>query len=248
MTLCGSPTVTRWPAARQRDADPRSRAATSASNGCWPRRRPSLRERRFDEASISEIAAAAEISRPTFYFYFASKQGLLDRLIESTLDELIARHSARGSRRTHDTPADELRGMLHDVADMWVEHGVVLAAAADLAGRRPVAVRPHRGRHGGRGRREGGVRHGRGHHSGGRRPGRPPRDDRGAVLDERAQLLRALPQRPDRGRSTTSSPSGWSGSGRASPGSRSTPAPVRARCPRRSGGAASCSGAKRGRG
>ena len=63
-----------------------------------------LRERRFDEASISEIAAAAEISRPTFYFYFASKQALLDRLIESTLDELIARHRTRISARTTRPP------------------------------------------------------------------------------------------------------------------------------------------------
>jgi TetR/AcrR family transcriptional regulator, ethionamide resistance regulator len=96
-----------------------------------------LRDRRFDEASISEIAAAAEISRPTFYFYFASKQALLDRLIESTLDELVARHRTR-VQGTHDSPADELRGLLHDVAAMWVEHGVVLGAAADLAGTVPA--------------------------------------------------------------------------------------------------------------
>jgi TetR/AcrR family transcriptional regulator, ethionamide resistance regulator len=92
-----------------------------------------LGQGRFDDASISAIAAAADISRPTFYFYFASKQALLERLIERTLDELVARHATR-IRREHATPADELRGILHDVADMWVEHGVVLAAAADLAG------------------------------------------------------------------------------------------------------------------
>jgi AcrR family transcriptional regulator len=95
-----------------------------------------LRDGRFDEASISDIAAAAEISRPTFYFYFASKQGLLERLIETTLDELITRHRAR-IQREHATPADELRGILHDVAELWVEHGVVLAAAAELAGSVP---------------------------------------------------------------------------------------------------------------
>jgi TetR/AcrR family transcriptional regulator, ethionamide resistance regulator len=95
-----------------------------------------LRDGRFEETSISEIAATAEISRPTFYFYFASKQALLERLIESTLDELIARHRTRIARE-HSSPADELRGMLHDVADMWVEHGVVLASAAELAGSVP---------------------------------------------------------------------------------------------------------------
>jgi TetR/AcrR family transcriptional regulator, ethionamide resistance regulator len=95
-----------------------------------------LRDGRFEKTSIAEIAATAEISRPTFYFYFASKQALLERLIENTLDELIARHRSR-VRREHASPADELRGVLHDVADMWVEHGVVLAAAAELGGSVP---------------------------------------------------------------------------------------------------------------
>jgi TetR/AcrR family transcriptional regulator, ethionamide resistance regulator len=89
-----------------------------------------LREGRFEQASIAELAAAAEISRPTFYFYFASKQSLLERLVESTLDELITRHQQR-IRQHEDAPAAELRGILHDVADMWVEHGVVLSAAVD---------------------------------------------------------------------------------------------------------------------
>ena len=96
-----------------------------------------LRDGRFDDASISDIAAAAEISRPTFYFYFASKQALLERLIESTLGELIARHRSR-IEREHASPAEELRGILHDVADMWTHHGVVLAAAAELAGSVPA--------------------------------------------------------------------------------------------------------------
>jgi AcrR family transcriptional regulator len=95
-----------------------------------------LRDGRFDETSISELAAAADISRPTFYFYFASKQALLERLIETTLGELIARHWSRMERRD-ETPGQELRGTLHDVADMWVEHAVVLAAAAELAGSVP---------------------------------------------------------------------------------------------------------------
>jgi AcrR family transcriptional regulator len=95
-----------------------------------------LRDGRFDEASISDIAAAAEISRPTFYFYFASKQALLERLIETTLGELIARHRSRIARE-HGSPADELQGILHDVAEMWVEHGIVLAAAAELGGSVP---------------------------------------------------------------------------------------------------------------
>jgi AcrR family transcriptional regulator len=95
-----------------------------------------LRAGRFEDASISEIAAAAEISRPTFYFYFASKQSLLARLIETRVDELIALHWPRVGRR-HDSPAEELRRTLHDVADMWIEHGVVFRTAAELSGNAP---------------------------------------------------------------------------------------------------------------
>ena len=95
-----------------------------------------LRAGNFEEASISEIAAAADISRPTFYFYFASKQALLARLIQSRVDQLIALHwPAMGHRQ--DTPADDLRRTLHDVADMWIEHGVVFRTAAELSGSAP---------------------------------------------------------------------------------------------------------------
>lgn len=96
-----------------------------------------LRDGRFDATSIAEIAAAADISRSAFYFYFASKQALLERLIEATLDELVDRrltglHAAGGD------PADRLRALLHGVAQMWVEHAVVLSAAADLGGSVPA--------------------------------------------------------------------------------------------------------------
>ena len=40
-----------------------------------------LEQGRFWDASISDIVSAANISRPAFYFYFASKDALLERLI-----------------------------------------------------------------------------------------------------------------------------------------------------------------------
>jgi AcrR family transcriptional regulator len=96
-----------------------------------------LREGRFEATSIGEIAAAADLSRPAFYFYFASKHALLERLIETTLGELIERHWARIQGRD-DPPAVELRGTLHDIARMWIEHTVVMRAAAELAGSVPT--------------------------------------------------------------------------------------------------------------
>ena len=95
-----------------------------------------LEQGRFWDASISDIVSAADISRPAFYFYFASKDALLERLIETRLNEIIERHLAR-LRDPRETPAAEVRDTLHVVAQMWVEHGVVLAAAVDLAGSVP---------------------------------------------------------------------------------------------------------------
>jgi TetR/AcrR family transcriptional regulator, ethionamide resistance regulator len=96
-----------------------------------------LRDRRFEATSIAEIAAAADITRSAFYFYFASKEALLERLIETTLTELIDRRLGDLQERDK-TPAERLHALLHGVAEMWVEHGVVLSAAAELAGSVPA--------------------------------------------------------------------------------------------------------------
>ncbi len=96
-----------------------------------------LRDGRFEATSIAEIAAAADITRSAFYFYFASKEALLERLIETTLDELIYRRLSDLDARDA-PPAERLRRVLHGVAEMWVEHAVVLSAAAELAASVPA--------------------------------------------------------------------------------------------------------------
>src|ERR1700758_5154057 len=54
-----------------------------------------LEQQGFSDISVDDLARGAGISRPTFYFYFASKDAvlltLLDRVVqqvESTIDEL----------------------------------------------------------------------------------------------------------------------------------------------------------------
>ena len=96
-----------------------------------------LRDGRFDATSIAEIAAAADITRSAFYFYFASKERLLERLIETTLAEFIDRRLSDLDARDA-PPAERLGRLLHGVAEMWVEHGVVLSAAAELAASVPA--------------------------------------------------------------------------------------------------------------
>ena len=96
-----------------------------------------LRDGRYEAASIADIASEAGITRSAFYFYFASKQALLERLIETTLDELISRRLT-GLGGGDQPPADRLNGFLHGVAAMWAEHAVVLSAAAELAASVPA--------------------------------------------------------------------------------------------------------------
>ena len=91
-----------------------------------------LREGRFEQASIAELAAAAEISRPTFYFYFASKEAVLLSLLERMLAEAL---STRGDtlERLAEDPAARLRESLTAYFDVFRGHRAVTLAGADAA-------------------------------------------------------------------------------------------------------------------
>jgi len=91
-----------------------------------------LREGAFEEASIPELAARAGISRPTFYFYFASKQALLNSLVARTLDELTESLSTRLAA-AYAEPRAAVQAALRAVADLWFDHRAVMMAAAEVA-------------------------------------------------------------------------------------------------------------------
>lgn len=95
-----------------------------------------LAEGRFGSATLPEIAAKAGISRPTFYFYFNSKQALLVALVERTLDQLTGKIE-RAIRPKGEDPAVAMRAVLRSVADLWAQHHATLMAAAELAGSIP---------------------------------------------------------------------------------------------------------------
>jgi AcrR family transcriptional regulator len=95
-----------------------------------------LAEGRFASVTLQEIAARAGISRPTFYFYFDSKQALLVGLVERTLDELTD-EVKRALRPTEGTPRAAMRAVMRGVAELWWQHRAALMAAAELAGSAP---------------------------------------------------------------------------------------------------------------
>jgi AcrR family transcriptional regulator len=61
-------------------------------------------ERGFDEVSVADIAAAADVSKPTLFKYFATKQDLVLHRIADHQHE-----AARVVQATSDSPVDALR-------------------------------------------------------------------------------------------------------------------------------------------
>ena len=66
-------------------------------------------QRGYDAVGVQEIAAAAGVTKPTLYYYFGSKRGLLDALLENKFEVL---HQEIRS-------AEDIRGIrekLHELA------------------------------------------------------------------------------------------------------------------------------------
>jgi AcrR family transcriptional regulator len=91
-----------------------------------------LAERSLHEISVDDLARGAGISRPTFYFYFASKEAvlltLMDRLVEQARRGVALALLA-------DDPPRVLRQGLTAIHETFREHrAVTLAAASARAG------------------------------------------------------------------------------------------------------------------
>lgn len=89
-----------------------------------------LEERSVQDISVDELARGAGISRPSFYFYFPSKEAvfltLIDRLVEQ----------AEGGREVidliHEDPAARWREGLQVFFDIFGAHRAVVRAGAEL--------------------------------------------------------------------------------------------------------------------
>lgn len=93
-----------------------------------------LAERGFDGFSIDDLARGAGLSRPTFYFYFASK----DAVVLTLLDRVIA--EAEAATPAVDFAADRdgsWRAVIGAVVDVFAAHRAVTAAAVRAHGTSP---------------------------------------------------------------------------------------------------------------
>ena len=89
-----------------------------------------LEDRSLHEISIDDLARGAGISRPTFYFYFASKEAVLLSLFERMIAQAQAARGDALERLPEDPPA-RLRESLTAFYDVFRAHRAVTLAGAD---------------------------------------------------------------------------------------------------------------------
>ncbi|MGK5683114.1 TetR family transcriptional regulator [Actinoplanes sp. URMC 104] len=85
-----------------------------------------LEARTFDSLSVAEIIAAAEVSRASFYFYFAGKQAALAELVRRAVD--AGHQAAQPWVRAQADARETLRAGVEAGAELWLSHAGVLRA------------------------------------------------------------------------------------------------------------------------
>lgn len=96
-----------------------------------------LATRRFADLSVADIIAEAEVSRASFYFYFASRYALLSALSERLVDEVYAVTQTWLQRAGDEPPLDALREAMRGALTRWRAHGPVLRAVVESSASAP---------------------------------------------------------------------------------------------------------------
>jgi AcrR family transcriptional regulator len=119
-----------------RDTAPRGRRAPRASGDERERAiltsaERLLEERPLGEISVEDMASGAGISRPTFYFYFPSKDAVLLTLVDRMVEE-SANSREEALARLAQEPREGLRQGLQASFDAFGSRRAVSLAAAEL--------------------------------------------------------------------------------------------------------------------
>lgn len=86
-----------------------------------------MSERPFTQLSVADVLAEAGVSRASFYFYFASKYALLERLAERVTGSVFGLSRAWFAGDDGD-PRAQLREAVAGAFDTWAMHGPVIRA------------------------------------------------------------------------------------------------------------------------
>jgi len=92
----------------------------------------------FDAATIGEIAAAAEVSRPTFYVYFATKSEMFRVVAARLRDELLDAH--HHPREVADDPVLLSHASVESFVDLFVENIELMDEVAKQATSDPAVA------------------------------------------------------------------------------------------------------------
>lgn len=90
-----------------------------------------LSERPFGDVSVDDLAKGAGLSRPTFYFYFPSKEAVLLTLLDRVMVEANSRLASFASALPTDRDAS-LRAGINAFFATFAAHPAVSAAAAEV--------------------------------------------------------------------------------------------------------------------
>lgn len=97
-----------------------------------------LEERALHEISVDDLARGAGISRPTFYFYFPSKDAVLLTLLDRMVEEARGRMGEAVERFAEDPPR-WLRQGITAIYETFRSHRAVTVAGADALATSPAA-------------------------------------------------------------------------------------------------------------
>jgi AcrR family transcriptional regulator len=88
-----------------------------------------LEDRSLNEVSVDDLARGAGISRPTFYFYFPSKDAVVLTLIDRMVEEGAGSRDAALAQLAEEPRAGWHQGLRAFYEIFWSRRGVMLAGA-----------------------------------------------------------------------------------------------------------------------
>jgi AcrR family transcriptional regulator len=91
-----------------------------------------LEEKRLSEISVDDLARGAGISRPTFYFYFPSKEAVVLTIVDRLVADAAERRGTALAPLAEGNPVAALRKALEDLYGTLREHRPVLLALAEM--------------------------------------------------------------------------------------------------------------------
>ena len=97
-----------------------------------------LGERSLSEISVDDLARGAGISRPSFYFYFSSKEAVLLALLDRVAEEATAARDDALEAPPED-PMEQLREGIRGTFETFRAHRAVMMAAAEVRSSSPEA-------------------------------------------------------------------------------------------------------------